>query len=232
MDINDLRRMLKASASTMADKAQAIEDLEASGTAEASAIEAAVGEFEAANEEFKGLQARVKRAETVEAAKASTAVSELDGGTGGGGGNLPAQPVNADHKGADTGLMVAALANSKGDKDKAATLLEEQGHSQIAATLSGATESAGGVLIPRPQSNVLIDLLKPKVVVRKLGAVVHDMPAGKLRHARVHRAHLARAADQARQFDAIRNDLQTMEGRDAPLSPLLRATAERLFNSR
>ncbi|WIY25107.1 hypothetical protein [Parasedimentitalea psychrophila] len=47
--------------------------------------------------------------------------------------------------------------------------------------------------------------------------------------ARFHRAHLARAADQARQFDAIRNDLQEMEGRDAPLSPLLRATAERLW---
>ena len=50
-----------------------------------------------------------------------------------------------------------------------------------------------------------------------------------LETARVHRAHLARAADQARQFDAIRNDLQTLEGRNAPLSPLLRATAERLW---
>ena len=50
-----------------------------------------------------------------------------------------------------------------------------------------------------------------------------------LESARVHRAHLARAADQARQFDLIRNDLQKMEGRDAPLSPLLRATAERLW---
>ena len=46
---------------------------------------------------------------------------------------------------------------------------------------------------------------------------------------RVHRAHLARAADQARQFDAIRNELQIMEGRNAPLSPLLRATAERMW---
>ncbi|NRB19959.1 MAG: hypothetical protein HRU33_21030 [Rhodobacteraceae bacterium] len=50
-----------------------------------------------------------------------------------------------------------------------------------------------------------------------------------LEAARVHRAHLARAADQARQFDIIRNELQEMEGRNAPLSPLLRATAERLW---
>lgn len=47
--------------------------------------------------------------------------------------------------------------------------------------------------------------------------------------AAVHRAHLARAADQERQVQEIRNELQQMEGRDAPLSPLLRATAERLW---
>jgi len=47
--------------------------------------------------------------------------------------------------------------------------------------------------------------------------------------ARIHRAHLTCAADQARQFDAIRNDFQSMEGCDAPLSPWLRATADRLW---
>ena len=51
-----------------------------------------------------------------------------------------------------------------------------------------------------------------------------------LEAARVHRAHLARAADQARQFDAIRNDLQILEDRNAPLSPLLRATVDRLYS--
>lgn len=49
--------------------------------------------------------------------------------------------------------------------------------------------------------------------------------------ARVHRAHLARAADEARRWDALSRDLQQMEGRNAPLSPLLRATAERLYSS-
>lgn len=217
MDINDLRRMLKAAADTMGTTAKAIEDLQASGTAEDSAIETAVAEFTAAQTEFEGLQVRVKRAEAVEAAKSSAAVSEIDGGTGGVGGNLPAQPAAADLKGADTGLMVAALANSKGDKDKAATLLEEQGHSQIAATLSGASESAGGVLIPRPQSSVLIDLLKPKVVVRKLGAVVHDMPAGMLRHGRVATAPTAGyigenapIVESEPSFDKVDQDFKTL----------------------
>lgn len=217
MDINDLRRTLKAAADTMSDKAQAIEDLEASDTAEASAIEAAVGEFEAAQKEFEGVQGRLTRAEAVEAAKASIAVSETDTVPGGSGGTLPAQPAAADLKGADTGLMVAALANSKGDKDKAATLLEQQGHSQIAATLSGATDSAGGVLIPRPQSNVLIDLLKPKVVVRRMGARVHDMPAGKLRHGRVATAPTAGyigenapIVESEPSFDKLDQDFKTL----------------------
>ena len=50
--------------------------------------------------------------------------------------------------------------------------------------------------------------------------------------ARIHRAHLDRAAEEARGWVAISNDLQSMKGRHAPLSPLLSATAERLFGSR
>lgn len=46
----------------------------------------------------------------------------------------------------------------------------------------------------------------------------------------VHRAYLARAEADAERWRAVQNDLQSMEGRDAPLSPLLRATAERLFS--
>jgi hypothetical protein len=49
--------------------------------------------------------------------------------------------------------------------------------------------------------------------------------------ARIHRAHLDRAADEARQWSALSNELQNMEGRNAPLSPLLAATAGRLFRS-
>ncbi|WP_375698589.1 hypothetical protein [Pseudophaeobacter sp. TrK17] len=49
--------------------------------------------------------------------------------------------------------------------------------------------------------------------------------------ARIHRAHLARAADEARAWVALSNELQNMEGRNAPLSPLLAATAGRLFRS-
>ncbi|MFC4214938.1 hypothetical protein ACFP4H_14830 [Pseudophaeobacter arcticus] len=50
--------------------------------------------------------------------------------------------------------------------------------------------------------------------------------------ARIHRAHLARAEEAARRWSLIANDLQRMEGQDAPLSPLLGHIAERLYQTR
>lgn len=47
--------------------------------------------------------------------------------------------------------------------------------------------------------------------------------------AQVHRAYLDRQEAEARRWQQLANDLQSMEGRDAPLSPLLSATAERLY---
>lgn len=185
MDINDLRRIMKAAADDMVVKADAITALEGDADTTPEALATAQTEFETAQAEFNKAQANVQRAEAAEAALAAVATSEANGGQqAGGSAPVPAQPANADLEGADTGLMVAALANSNGDRDRAATLLEEQGHSGISAALSGATQQAGGVLVPRPQSEVLIKLLKPRVVVRKMGAVSHDMPAGMLRKGR------------------------------------------------
>ncbi len=47
--------------------------------------------------------------------------------------------------------------------------------------------------------------------------------------AAVLRAHFARIADEDAKWRDLDADLRKMEGRDAPLSPLLRTTAERLW---
>lgn len=49
--------------------------------------------------------------------------------------------------------------------------------------------------------------------------------------ARIHRAHLSRAANETRRWSDLFTELQLMEGRNAPLSPLLATTAERLFGT-
>jgi len=182
MDINDLRRMLKASADDMEVKAKAIEDLEAAEDTDEQALATAVAAFEAAESEFKSLQVKVTRAESVERAKAAAATSEID--------TPPAAPVamatpkDPDHEGIEVGFMAHALINARGDRDRAAARLEQEGHSAISAALSGATESAGGVTLPRPQAQQVIGLLRPRVTVRASGARIHDMPAGELRNAR------------------------------------------------
>lgn len=47
--------------------------------------------------------------------------------------------------------------------------------------------------------------------------------------AAVHRVYLDQQEAEARRWQQLANDLQSMGGRDAPLSDLLGATAERLY---
>lgn len=49
--------------------------------------------------------------------------------------------------------------------------------------------------------------------------------------AQIHRAHLGRAANEARHWTALSNELELMGGRDAPLSALLGVTAGRLYGA-
>ncbi|OIQ32311.1 MAG: phage capsid protein [Alphaproteobacteria bacterium MedPE-SWcel] len=184
MDINDLRRMLKAAADAMGDKAKAIEDLESASDVDAEALAAAVAAFETAEGDFKALQLRVSRAEAVERAKAATATSEVDATGSAAPQAAPALPKDPEHEGIEVGFMAHALINARGDRDRAAARLDQDGHSGISAALSGASESAGGVTLPRPQAQQVIGLLRPRVTVRASGARLHDMPAGELRNAR------------------------------------------------
>ena len=96
-----------------------------------------------------------------------------------------------------------------------------------ALVLALAMAGAGGWLwfLISDRNQLRVDLVAARITIATAKLAQEQAEQA----ARVHRAHLARAADQARQFDTIRNDLQTLEGRDAPLSPLLRATADRLW---
>lgn len=185
MDINDLRRKLKAAADDMAEKATAIEELEEASERDEDAIAAAVKAFEASETEFASLKVRVERAERSEKAAAAVAGSETDPTPSGGTAPAPAAAQNPAEKGIEIGFMAHALINAKGDKDRAVARLEQDGHSAISAALSGASESAGGVTLPRPQGQQVIELLRPRVTVRASGARVHDMPAGEIRNARL-----------------------------------------------
>lgn len=181
--LDDLRRDRKAAATALQAAADAISALEDAGVAGEDEKHAeAVAAFDDAQKAFDQVNAAVKRAEAAEAAAASAAVGDQD--AGGKPGARPAQPVDPAAKGVTVGFVVHALARCKGDRDKAASYLEAEGHSGISAALSGATEAAGGVTIPRPMAAELIELLRARVVVRAAGARTFPMPAGQVRHAK------------------------------------------------
>ena len=183
--IDDLRRDRKAAATALKSAADAIGALEDKGVnADDEQHVAAVAAFDAAQSEFNRLDASVKREEVAEAAAAAAAVGDQRGGGDQPSAVRPAQPVNPNEKGVQLGFVVHALAQANGDRDKAATFLEKEGHSGISAALSGATESAGGVTVPRPMAAELIELLRARVVVRAAGARTFPMPAGQIRHAK------------------------------------------------
>lgn len=183
-NVDDLRRDRKAAADKMGVTAEALSTLEAAG-GDAAQLEAAQAEFAAAQAAFENADKAVKRAEAVEAAQAAAAFGDQGtGGTAGGSPVVAAQPQNPALKGVDLGLTVIALASAKGDLGKATALLDKEGHSGLSAVLNTGSESAGGVLVPRPMAETMIELLRARVVVRQAGARTVPMPAGQLRHAR------------------------------------------------
>lgn len=182
-DLNDLRRERSAAADQMqtcADAISAIED--ATGDIDETKLAAAVAAFEAAKKDHAALDAKVKRGEEVEAAQATAAQSEA--GSTATGAPVPAVAKDPAHKGVEFGFMAHALASHGCDKARAAKALEDAGHSGISAALSGATDGAGGVTIPRAQADEVIELLRPRVTVMASGARTIDMPAGEVRNAR------------------------------------------------
>lgn len=182
-DVNDYRRDRKAAATTLQTCATALATLEESGTtADAPEMIEAIAAFDAAQVAFETADKAVKRAETVEAANAAAAQSEID--TPAAPSTTPAVAKNPEDKGLGFAFMVHALANSKGDKDRAVARLDKDGHSGMSAALSGASDSAGGVTIPQAQAAEVIELLRPRVTVINSGARIIDMPAGEVRNAR------------------------------------------------
>lgn len=217
--LDDLRRDRKAAATALQGAADAISALEAGGAAsdDPKHVEA-VAAFDAAQVEFNRLDAGVKREEVAEAAAAAAAVGDQSNPPAPGAPRA-AQPQNPAEKGVQLGFVVHALARCNGDRDKAATYLDAEGHSGISAALSGATETAGGVTVPRPMAAELIELLRSRVVVRSAGARTFPMPAGQIRHSKQtapatagYTAENAAISASEPQFDKIDQSFKKLTG--------------------
>tara|TARA_R110000868_G_scaffold369682_3_gene633077 strand:- start:7288 stop:8631 length:1344 start_codon:yes stop_codon:yes gene_type:complete len=189
-NLDDLRRDRQSAAQKMQQVALQLGELEGAADTDDAALAAAQTEFDSAETDFQAADRAVKRMEAVEAAQAAAATGDAGQGTGGqgtggqGGQTAPAQAQNPAHQGLEVGFMALALAANRGDVTRAVAQLERDGHSGIGAALNSTSESAGGVLVPRPMAAQMIELLRPRVVVRKAGARTVPMSAGELRHAK------------------------------------------------
>lgn len=137
-------------------------------------------DFDAKSKEAEGLQAGIKREEGVLALKASAAAPIVIGKPG----TVPAAVKETIEPGVMMGRIATSLA-ATGGLDRTAMAAhateafgEETG--QIVANMEQSTNTKGGYLVDTAYSRDFIDLLRPRVVIRSLGARSVPMPDGNL----------------------------------------------------
>jgi len=133
------------------------------------------------------LQASIRREEEMLALKASAASPViLPGGTpgaGGGGVTFPAQVREPTKPGIMMARIAQAFAIGGGDQRAMASAAEQLYGSemgQIVANMEQATNTKGGFLVDTAYSSDFIDILRPRVVMRQMGARTVPMPDGNL----------------------------------------------------
>ncbi|MCX5592031.1 phage major capsid protein [Alcaligenes endophyticus] len=136
-------------------------------------------EFSALSAKFNDLTASIERLEAAErmAAQSATPAQNHVRSTS----TVPVTPRVPEAKGAGMARMVLALAAAQGNNQLAAQIAMDRGYGEhIAASLNTLTPGAGGVLVPENLSTEVIELLRPKSVVRKLGARAMPLNNGNL----------------------------------------------------
>lgn len=148
-------------------------DIEASGT-ELSAEQ--LQQFTELETKIGDISAKIARMESAERLMAQQAAPVTAS-------QSPAVHVKAEAKqyaGAGFARMAMAVAAGKGDLQLAEKFAaKEIGDKQVAMAISTAAGS-GGALIPENLHSEVIELLRPKTIVRKLGARVVPLPNGNL----------------------------------------------------
>jgi len=141
-----------------------------------------LAQFDQLGIDFNALTDKLSRAESAERIATASAVpvsESVQGITNPSSisGPFTGKPI----PGANMAQMVRVLAASRGDQHAAAKMAHDSGYNpEIATALSTVTPGAGGVLVPQSFSSEVIELLRPKSVVRKLGAVSLPLHNGNL----------------------------------------------------
>lgn len=128
-------------------------------------------EFQQLSTSFSDLTTKIERLKQVESMAAVAAAPVDAGATQLNQNKVWAQPKEPEKPGSGMAKMVIALAAAQGNHQLAAQIAHQRGYGdQVSASLNTLTPQAGGVLVPENLSSEVIELLRPKSVVRRLGA--------------------------------------------------------------
>ena len=141
-----------------------------------------VATFDGLKAKAEGIQASIKREETLIGLKASAASPVVVPGPSGNT-TVPAQAKQPDKPGIMIARLSQAVALGNGDVRATAAAAEElygsdMGH--IVANMEQSTNTKGGFLVDTAYSADFIDILRPRVVIRAMGARTVPMPDGNL----------------------------------------------------
>lgn len=134
-----------------------------------------VKEFDETDAEVKSIDTQIeaiKRAQSAAAAEAVPVVGQPD--------IVPAQPKEKLYP---VGSMVKAFYHAGGNAMLARQWAEKNlGESHpVTRALNTSTAAAGGALVPEDFANQVIELLRPRTVVRASGPIIVPMPRGTMR---------------------------------------------------
>lgn len=142
--------------------------------------------FDDMKAEATRLQAAIRREEEMLALKASAASPVVVPGGNPGtapGATVPATPKAETKPGVFVARIAQAVAIGGGDQRAVAAAAEQLYGSemgQIVANMEQSTDTKGGFLVDEAYSSDFIDVLRPRVVIRRMGARSIPMPEGNL----------------------------------------------------
>lgn len=140
-----------------------------------------LAQFESLSSEFDQITAHIERLEKAEkmnaqhAAPVSAAGGKLNNAPG-----IKTTKEAKQYKGASFARTAMAIAASKGDLEGAARFAHDSiGDDQVSMAIE-TSASSGGALIPENTANEVIELLRDRTIVRRLGAQTIPLPNGNI----------------------------------------------------
>lgn len=169
--IEELRRQR----ASINDQVQALATLEAEGT-ELNAEQLA--QFASLQAQFGDITAKIERMEAAEKAAALVAKPVITQGNNAPGIIVKEEPQQ--YRGAGMARMVMSIAAGKGDLAMASNFAASELNDQKLAAVINTAADSGGALVPQNMRNEVIELLRDRTIVRKLGARSIPLPNGNL----------------------------------------------------